>query len=100
MAFTEHGVIMLASILSSERAIKVNILIIRIFNKMREILWNHKEMLLKLEQMNSKIVEHDSSILAIIEYIKQLEAEKQSLTEQDNRKRIGFKRTDRTTPLL
>jgi len=91
MAFTEHGVIMVASILNSERAIAVNIQIIRIYNKMREFLWDQKEILLKLEQMNYKIAEHDSSIMTIIEYIKQLEAEKQNLTKQQNRKRIGYK---------
>jgi hypothetical protein len=52
MAFTEHGVIMLASILNSEKAIAVNIQIIRIYNKLREFLWDQKEILLKLEQMN------------------------------------------------
>lgn len=91
MAFTEHGVIMLASILNSERAIAVNIQIIRIYNKMRAILLNQKEILLKLEKMHIKIVEHDNSILSIIEFIKQLEKEKQKITEQENRNRIGFK---------
>ena len=91
MAFTEHGVIMLASILNSERAIAVNIQIIRIYNKMRAILLNQKEILLKLEKMHIKIVEHDNSILAIIEFIKQLEKAKQKITEQENRNRIGFK---------
>ena len=52
MAPTEHGVIMLASILKSERAIAVNIQIIRIYNKMREFLWDQKEVLRKLEKMN------------------------------------------------
>ena len=82
---------MLASILNSEKAIAVNIQIIRIYNKLREFLWDQKEILLKLEQMNYKIAEHDSSIMTIIEYIKQLEAEKQNLTKQQNRKRIGYK---------
>ena len=45
-AFTEHGVLMLSSVLNSDRAIKVNIQIIRIFTKMREILLSHKDMLL------------------------------------------------------
>lgn len=92
--FTEHGVVMLASVLNSERAVKVNIQIIRIYNEMRAILWDQKEILLKLEQMNYKIGEHDSSILAVIEYIKQLETERQNLTKQQNRKRIGFERSD------
>ena len=52
MAFTEYGIIMLASILKSERAIAVNIQIIRIYNKMREFLWDQKEVLLKLEKIN------------------------------------------------
>ena len=89
--FTEHGAIMLASVLNSERAIKVNIQIIRIYNKMREILWNHTEILLKFEQMQKKIAEHDHSILAIFEFIKKLEAEKKNLTDHQNRKRIGYK---------
>jgi len=46
MAFTEHGVIMLASVLNSERAIHVNIQIVRVFTRMREILTSHKELLL------------------------------------------------------
>ena len=48
MAFTELGVIMLASVLNSERAMQVNIQIVRVFTKMREILASHKELLLKL----------------------------------------------------
>ena len=45
MAFTEHGVIMLASVLNSERAIQVNIQIVRIFTKMRKMLASHEELL-------------------------------------------------------
>ena len=85
---------MLASILHSERAIAVNIQIVRIYNKMRDILLNQKEILLKLEKMHNMVVEHDNSIGAIIEFIKQLEREEQKITEQQNRKRIGFKPTD------
>ena len=51
MAFTEPGVAMLSSVLSSERAIAVNILIIRIFTKMRAILSTHNEILKKLEKL-------------------------------------------------
>lgn len=89
--FTEHGAVMLASVLNSERAIKVNIQIIRIFNKMREMLLAHKDILLQIEQMQQKLVEHDTNILLIFEYIKQLEQEKQQMTDQQNRKRIGYK---------
>jgi len=91
MAFTEHGVVMLASVLKSERAIEVNIRIIRIYNKMREILKENKDIRQQFEKMQNILVEHENSILAIVEYIKQLENEKQILKEQQNRKRIGFK---------
>jgi phage regulator Rha-like protein len=53
MAFTEQGVAMLSSVLNSARAIKVNIQIIRIFTRMREMLLTHKDILLKLEQLES-----------------------------------------------
>jgi len=91
-AFTEHGVLMLSSVLNSDRAIKVNIQIIRIFTKMREILLSHKDMLLQMEQMQQKLAEHDHKILLLFECIKQLEKEKQQITDQQNRKKIGYKR--------
>ena len=48
--FTEHGAVMLASVLNSERAITVNIQIVRIFNKMREMMLLHKDLLLKMQK--------------------------------------------------
>lgn len=94
MAFTEHGVIMLASVLNSERAIQVNIQIVRIFTRMREILASHKELLLKLEKIALKLAEHDDQFLVIFEYLKKLEQAKHQMLEQQNRKRVGFKRMD------
>ena len=91
MAFTDHGVVMLASVLKSERAIEVNIRIIRIYNKMREILKENKDIRQQFEKMQNTLVEHENSIQAIVEYIKQLEDEKQIFKEQQNRKRIGYK---------
>ncbi len=52
--FTEQGVAMLSSVLNSKQAIEVNIRIIRIFTKMREVLSSHKDILLKLEQLEKK----------------------------------------------
>ena len=92
--FCEHGAVMLASVLNSERAITVNIQIIRIFNKMREMLLAHKDILLQLEQIQQKLAEHDNNILLIFEYIKLLEQKKQYTTDQQKRKKIGFKRHD------
>lgn len=90
MAFTEQGVAMLSSVLSSERAITVNILIIRIFTKMRAILSSHNEILQKLEQLEKKDIEQDDKIMLIFEYLKQFELTKQQELEQKNRPKIGF----------
>jgi len=91
MAFTEQGVAMLSSVLSSERAITVNILIIRIFTKMRAILSTHNEILQKLEQLEKKDIEQDDKIMLIFEYLKQFEQTKQQELIQKNRPKIGFK---------
>jgi phage regulator Rha-like protein len=73
MAFTEHGVLMLASVLNSERAVQINIQIVRIFTKMREMLQSHKDVLQRLERIEKGLAEHDNNILVLFEYIKQLE---------------------------
>jgi phage regulator Rha-like protein len=89
--FSEHGAVMLASVLNSERAITVNIQIIQIYNKMREMLLTHKDILLQLEQMQNKLAKHDNNIQLIFEYIKQLEQKRQHKSDQQSRKKIGFK---------
>ena len=94
MAFTEHGVLMLASVLNSDRAIHVNIQVVRIFTRMREMLASHTEIIFRLAKIEDKMSEHDNQILLIFEYLKQLEATKQQESEQKNRKRIGFKNSD------
>lgn len=86
-AFTEHGAVMLASILNSDTAIAVNIRIIRIFTQMREMLSTHKDILLKLEQLERKTTGHDDQIALIFEYLKQLLA-----PPQEQRVPIGFNR--------
>ncbi|MBW6479804.1 MAG: ORF6N domain-containing protein [Bacteroidales bacterium] len=92
MAFTEQGVAMLSSVLNSDRAILVNIRIIRIFTKMRELLMTHRDILEKLSLIEQKITDHDDNILLIFEYLKQLEQTKQQELDQNQRKRIGFNR--------
>jgi len=91
-AFTEHGAVMLASVLNSERAIIVNIQFVRVFNRMRQLLETHTDILRKLELLQKKDVEQDRQILLIFEYLKQLEQDRQQQLEQKKRKRIGFKR--------
>ena len=70
--FTEQGVAMLSSVLNSERAIQVNILIMRAFTKLREILLTHKELAAKIEALEKKYAKHDETIKGIFEAIKQL----------------------------
>lgn len=91
LVFTEQGVAMLSSVLNSDRAIMVNIQIIRIFTKMREMFETHKEILQKLEQLEKKDIEQDDKIMLIFEYLKQLEKSKQEELAFKNRPRIGFK---------
>jgi hypothetical protein len=90
-AFTEQGVAMLSGVLHSDRAILVNILIIRVFTRMRYLLETHKEILKKLEQLQKNDLEQDKKILLIFEYLKQLEKVKQEEMAFTKRKRIGFK---------
>jgi phage regulator Rha-like protein len=85
--FTEQGVTMLSCVLNSERAIAVNIQVIRVFTKMREMLLTHKDILLKLEQIERKMAGHDEDIQLIFEYLKQL-----LNPPQEPRPRIGFRR--------
>jgi len=91
MAFTEQGVAMLSSILNSDMAILMNIRIIRIFTRMREILLAHKDILEKLNQIERRIVDHDDKILLIFEYLRQLEQAKQEEQAFKERKQIGFR---------
>ena len=71
-AFTEQGVAMLSSVLRSERAIQVNIAIMRTFVKLREMLSTHKELAQKLNELERKVEKHDADIHAVFEAIRQL----------------------------
>jgi len=89
--FTEHGAVMLASVLNSDRAIHVNIQIVRIFNKMRDMLTLHKDVLLEIERIKNQLSDHEDRILLVFEYLKQFEQTKHQELEQKNRPRVGFK---------
>ena len=82
--FTEQGVAMLSSVLRSRRAIRVNILIMRAFVKLKELLLTHKDLAVKIEALEKKYAEHDETIKGIFEAIKQL------LEPPVKVKRIGF----------
>jgi len=71
-AFTEHGVLMLSSVLNSERAIQVNIQIMRIYTKLKRMIMDHKDILLKLEKLEGKVSKHDEDFKVVFEYLTEL----------------------------
>jgi len=71
-AFTEHGAIMAASVLNSERAVQASIYVVRAFVKLRQMLTPYKELMGKLDQLEKKLKIHDKQIIAIVEAIKLL----------------------------
>jgi hypothetical protein len=78
---------MLASVLNSDRAIEVNIQIVRIFTRMREILSSSQDIMLKLEKLERKVHGHDEDMQLIFKYLKKL-----LNPPQEPRPRIGFRR--------
>ena len=89
-AFTEQGVAMLSSVLHSERAIQVNIAIMRAFVKLKEILSTHKELAHKLKELEGKFEKHDTEILMIFDAIRQLMAPPPEPPPEPPKPRIGF----------
>ncbi len=85
-AFTEQGVAMLSSILNSERAVQVNIAIMRAFVKLRELISTHRELAKKLEELERKVERHDEEIHAIFEAIRQLME-----SPEQPKKQLGFR---------
>jgi phage regulator Rha-like protein len=83
--FTEHGVAMLSSVLGSERAVQMNIVVIRAFIKLREILATHKELAQRLENLERKYEGHDNELGAVFEALRQLVS-----TPDPTKRRIGF----------
>lgn len=94
-AFTEQGVAMLSSVLQNDRAIKVNIQIVRVFTKLHKLLEAHKEILQKLDELQKKDIEQDRQIKLIFEYLRQLEQIKQEEVNHKNRRQIGFRRQEK-----
>ena len=85
-AFTEHGAIMAATVLSTERAIKVSVYVVRAFVKLREMLGTQKDFAHKLEDLEERLVEHDEKFRIVFEVIREL---MQPLAVPPER-RIGF----------
>ena len=90
-AFTEQGVAMLSSVLRSERAVQMNIAIMRAFVKMRKLVNAHREFAKKLSELEHSIEKHDSDIQTLFQAIRQL----MQPIEKPKRE-IGFKISERT----
>ncbi len=91
MAFTEQGLAMLSSVLRGRQAILLNIKIVRIFVKLREMLLTNKDILQKLRDFEMSLSNHDDKIRLIFEYLKQLEKSRIEEQEFRERKPIGFR---------
>ena len=86
--FTEQGVAMLASVLRSERAVRVSIVIIRAFVQLRELLSTHRQLAAKLTQLERKLEGHDEAITNLFEAMRQLLAP----SGPKHGRKIGFNR--------
>ena len=88
--FTEHGVLMLSSILNSDRAIKVNIRIMRVFTQIRQMVIDNTELRLAIEEIRKKVENNARNIEVIFQYFDEL-LEKKEMAKTPARKQIGYK---------
>jgi len=89
-AFTEHGVLMLSSVLNSARAIQVNIQVMRIFTRFRKHVLDHNEFSAQLKEMNKQLNNNTQNIELVFQYLDELERKE----VPKPRKRIGYKSDD------
>lgn len=84
-AFTEHGALMLASVLNSPRAVELSLFVVRAFIRLREMLASHKDLARKLDELEKHVRDHDGHIQTLFEAIRQL------MKPPDSKQRkIGF----------
>lgn len=84
-AFTEHGAIMAATVLNSERAVEMSVFVVRAFVRLREMLSTNRELASKLAELEGRLDTQDASIQNLFEAIKEL-----MIPEEPSRRRIGF----------
>ena len=84
-AFTEHGALMLASVLNSRRAVEVSVFVVRAFVRLREMLSSHRELAKKVSELERKSKGHDEQIRSLVAAIRQL-----MTPDEKKTKRIGF----------
>ena len=88
-AFTEHGVLMLSSILNSDKAIQTNIQIMRIFTKVRQMLLDTTDLKIDIMQIQKKLENHDKNIELVFSYLDELNDKKENTKP---RTKIGYKK--------
>jgi phage regulator Rha-like protein len=84
-AFSEHGAIMAATVLSSKRAIEMSVFVVRAFVRMREMLAKNRQLAAKINELDRRLETHDTTIQDIIEAIKEL-----MVPEGPSKRKIGF----------
>jgi hypothetical protein len=84
-AFTEHGAIMVATILNSPRAVQMSVFVVRAFVQLRDLLASNVELARRLEELEAKLGHHDEAIAAILSAIRELMG-----APAPKRRRIGF----------
>ena len=85
LVFTEHGAIMAAAVLNSDRAVEMSVYVVRAFVQLRDLLSSHKALAQKLDQLERRVAHHDNSLAEIIDAIRALMAQPQSV-----KRPIGF----------
>jgi len=84
-AFTEHGAIMAATVLNSERAVEMSVFVVRAFVRLREMMSANQQLASKIDELEQRLDTHDASIQELIEAIRELMA-----PEPPTGRRIGF----------
>ena len=87
-AFTEHGAIMAANVLNSRRAIQMSVVVVRAFVRLRGFLAAHKELAVKLKELEGKVASHDEAIRSLVTAIRQL---MEPPEPEPERRPIGFR---------
>ncbi len=89
--FTEHGVLMLSSVLNSQRAIQVNIRIMRIFNQLRTAIMSERDIRLEIEKIKRSLDNHDKNIELVFHYLDELNEKVKRPPLLPDRKMVGYK---------
>jgi hypothetical protein len=100
-AFTEHGVLMLSSVLNSSRAVQVNIEIMRIFARIRQMLSDNTELRLEIEKIRYKVNNHDKNIELVFNYLDELlNREKDKKCEERSNKKNRIQKFKYVIPII